>query len=302
MTAAERADLASLAAELGALVRFDAPLAELTTWRIGGPATALAQPTTRAATLALVDWTRRHGWPLRVLGNGSNLLVPDAGVEGLVLHLANQLADACFDGSTLVAEAGCFLPKLARAAGELGLSGLECVVGVPGTVGGGCVTNAGIPSGTLGDCLVSLDALDAAGDVRALARDELALGHRDSRLRHEPWVVLSAKFALTPGDSGAILERMRAHLEYRRRTQPLNQPTCGSVFRRPPGGYPGELLERAGCKGLRVGQAVVSDLHANWIVNLGGARAADVRALMDELRTRVQTVCGVELVAEVEVW
>jgi len=249
-----------------------------------------------------VAWTRRLGCPLRVLGNGSNLLAPDAGVRGIVLHLANQLAARRTDGDELVAEAGCFLPKLAHDAATAGLRGLECVVGVPGTVGGGCVTNAGIPSGTLGDVLVAVDVLLPTGAVAALARAELALGHRESRLRHEPWIVLGARVRLAPDDPGAIAERMREHLAYRRRTQPLNLPSCGSVFRRPAEGLPGALLEAVGAKGLRVGDAEVSALHANWIVNLGQATAADVRALMAELAARVRDRLGVALVPEVVVW
>lgn len=302
MTAAERRDLSELAADLGAEARFGQPLAELTTWRIGGPAEALVCPHTRAALQAVTAWTRAAGCPLRVLGNGSNLLAPDEGVAGVVLHLANHLAGHDFDRDELWAEAGCFLPKLARQAAELGRTGLECLVGVPGTIGGACVTNAGIPSGTIGDALLEVEALGPDGNVVTLPKAALALGHRDSRLRHEPWTVLAARLALGRDEPAAILARLAAHLAYRRATQPLNQPSCGSVFRRPAQGFPGAILEAAGCKGLTRGAAQVSELHANWIVNLGGATAADVRALMAEMQARARAGAGVELTPEVVIW
>ncbi|MBI5833308.1 MAG: UDP-N-acetylmuramate dehydrogenase [Armatimonadetes bacterium] len=302
MTAPERADLTTLAADLGADVQFDRPLAELTTWRIGGPADVVLQPHTRAALRAAVAWCRDRHWPCRLLGNGSNLLAPDDGVAGVVVHLANQMAEARWDGTRLDADAGCFLPKLAREAADRGLSGLECVVGVPGTVGGGCVTNAGIPSGTLGDVLLDVDVLLPDGSVRRLTVDEMALGHRESVLRHEPWLALGARFDLRPDEPQAVRARLSEHLAYRRRTQPLSLPSCGSVFRRPAAGFPGALVEAAGCKGLRRGEAQVSELHANWIVNLGAARAADVLWLIDTVRERVRAQSGVELVLEVQIW
>lgn len=302
MTAAERQQLADLAASAGGDLRFEVPLAELTTWKIGGPAEAVYWPRTRAGLVAAAALARRSGWPLRVMGNGSNLLCPDQGVRGLVLNLTNSLAEVRIDGTAVVAEAGAFLPKLARETGGRGLLGLEGVVGVPGTVGGGCVMNAGVPSGVVGDVLSWVEVLTEQGEERRLGRDELALGHRESRLQHEPWLVLAARFELTPGDAEAALARMAEHMAYRKRTQPLSEATCGSVFRRPPDDYPGRLIEVAGGKGLRRGGAVVCELHANWIVNEGGASAADVRALMADLRERVRRQCGVELVPEVVVW
>ncbi len=302
MTQAERAELAALAGDLGADLRFDRPLAELTTWHIGGPADAVVQPHTRNALCAVVGWCRAGGWPCRLLGNGSNLLAPDNGVDGVVLHLANQMTQTTWDGTRLEADAGCFLPKLAREAADRGLSGLECVVGVPGTVGGGCVTNAGIPSGTLSDTLVDADLLLPDGEVRRAAAPDMAFGHRQSVLRREPWLALGARFELRPDEPEAIRARLTEHLAYRRRTQPLNLPSCGSVFRRPAEGFPGALIEAAGGKGLRLGDAQVSELHANWIVNLGSATAAEVRALIDQVSALVLAHSGVELVLEVEIW
>lgn len=302
MTAAERRRLSELADALGGEVSFERPLAELTTWRVGGPAEAVFAPAGRAALSAAVALAEAEGWRCRVIGNGSNLLCPDDGVRGLVLHLAGALTGVRFEGPEIEVEAGAFLPKLARQAGARGLSGLEGLVGVPGTIGGGCVMNAGVPSGTLGDVLVEVEVLRPGGAVERWTVEELALGHRESRLQHEPGIVLSARLRLAPGDPAEIAARMDEHMAYRRRTQPLTLPTCGSVFRRPAEGYPGQLLEEAGCKGLRRGDAEVSSLHANWIVNLGGARAEDIRWLMDEMRRRVRERTGIELVPEVIVW
>lgn len=302
MTAAERRELLELVEDLGGWLTFDQPLAEFTTWRIGGPAEALYQPLEPVPLIAVVDWARDHGQPLHILGNGSNLLCPDEGVPGVVVHLANHLAAFEFEGTTIRAEAGVFLPKLAREAASRGLSGLECVVGVPGTVGGGCVLNAGVPSGTLGEVLVAVEVLTSAGEVKTVPQAELELGHRTSRLQRDSSLVLSASLSLRPGAPAAIEAQMVEHMAYRRRTQPLSQPSCGSVFRRPVEGHPGKFIEDAGCKGLQRGQAQVSALHANWIVNLGGATAGDVRWLMDEIQRRVHEQFGVELVPEVMAW
>ncbi len=302
MSARRHREFAARVAESGGRIAFDEPLASHTTWRIGGPAEVMLFPTHRRIIVEALAYAAGEHWPVRVMGNGSNLLCPDAGVPGLVINLTNCLAAHCFDGEILTAEAGCFLPKLARQAAVAGYAGLECVVGVPGTVGGGCAMNAGIPSGTLGEVLVDLDWLTFAGVERCRPAAELDFGHRQSRLQHEDGLVLQARFRLTPDQPAAILARLDEHLAYRRRTQPLSEATCGSVFRRPEGAFPGQLIEAAGCKGLRVGDAEVSQQHANWIINRGQATAADVRHLIETVRERVRQQSGVELVLEVVDW
>ncbi len=302
MTASERAELAALVADLGGQVRFELPLGELTTWRIGGPAEAVVAVTHRAALVAVARLARQAGWPLRWLGNGSNLLCPDQGVRGVVLHLCGHPAEVTWRDHTVVAEAGAFLPKLAREAAARGSAGLECVGGVPGTVGGGVVLNAGIPAGTISDHLAWVEVLTETGEVVRRSPADLAFGHRTSRLQREPWLVLAAGFSLAADEPGAVSERLNEHLAYRRRTQPLGEPSCGSVFRRPPDDYPGRLIEAVGGKGLRRGDAEVSAVHANWIINRGQATAADVRALMAEIQARVARQFGVDLVPEVIVW
>lgn len=283
-------------------VRFDVPLAELTTWRIGGPAEVVVEPEQVETIIRLRRLAAAEGWPLRVLGNGSNVLAPDGAVSGIVLRLAGALNRVDYEGDLVRAEAGAFLPKLARDAAARGLTGLECVVGVPGTVGGGVVMNAGVPEGTLGQVVRWAEVLRPDGRIDRLTAADLAFAHRDSRLQHEPGLVLRAELRLGEGDPAAITETMDRHMAHRRATQPLNLPSAGSVFRRPPGAHPGALLEEAGCKGLRRGGAEVSELHANWIVNRGGATAAEVRWLIIEMRRRVREQSGVELHLEVEIW
>ena len=302
MTAVERAALDELAGDLGGRIAFDEPLAAHTTWKIGGPAEAMLFPTTRQTLVEAVAFAHLSGWPVRVMGNGSNLLCPDEGVDGLVVNLTNTLADQAFDGDLLTAEAGCFLPKLARQAAQAGYAGLECVVGVPGTVGGGCVMNAGIPAGTLSDILVDLDWLAPDGALQTRPAASLGFGHRESVLQHEQGIVLAARLRLQPDEPASILARLDEHLAYRRQTQPLSEATCGSVFRRPEGAFPGQVIESAGCKGLRVGDAEVSQQHANWILNRGHATAADVRNLIETIRERVRQHTGLELVLEVIDW
>jgi len=302
MTSAERRALSELAAELGGRVAFDEPLAAHTTWKIGGPAEVMLFPTSARTVVEFLAYANQEGWPVRVMGNGSNLLCPDPGVRGLVINLTNSLAEHHFEGEVLLAEGGCFLPKLARQAATAGFAGLECVVGVPGTVGGGCVMNAGIPSGTMSDTLIDLDWLALDGTETRRENATLGFGHRDSVLQTESGIVLRARFRLTRDEPAAILARLDEHLAYRRKTQPLSEATCGSVFRRPGGAFPGQVIEEAGCKGLRIGDAEVSQQHANWIINRGRATAADVRNLIATIRERVRKHHGIELVLEVIDW
>ncbi len=304
MTDRQRCELTQLASRNNIGCMLDKPLAPLTTWSIGGPADVLLQPQSPDAIAAVVKWCGAEGVPWRVLGGGSNVLIPDEGVPGVVFHLPLGLGQVDWEvgRNEVWVAAGYLMPRLARQAAERGLRGVECVVGVPGTIGGGIVTNAGVPDGTLADVLVEVEALYPDGQRRTWPVAELGLGHRTSRFRAEQAVILGARLRLEPDDPDAVRARMTEHLVYRRATQPLNQHTAGSVFRRPAEGFPGQLLEAAGCKGLRHGDAVVSERHANWIENHGAATAADVLALIDEMRARVLAHSGVELELEVLVW
>ena len=275
-----------------------------TTWKVGGPAEWFAEPGTQDELIALAGWAQTQGLPLRCIGAGSNLLIADAGLPGLTLCNRRLQGSRLEASSGLVeAQAGEPIPSLARKAARLGLSGLEWAVGIPGTVGGAVVMNAGAQGGCTADWLQSIWVLDPAQPETPfeLGADELAFAYRHSRLQAESWIVLSACFRLEPGhDPAAITARTSANLHSRTSTQPYQQPSCGSVFRNPEPHKAGRLIEELGLKGLQIGAAQVSPIHANFIVNTGQATAADIDALILEVQHRVMASHGIALHPEVK--
>ncbi len=280
----------------------DCPLASYTTWRIGGPAELLARPNDRDDLLLAVAWAVGHGVPWRILGNGSNLLVRDEGVRGLVIRTRKVLDDVQHDGRRLVAGAGASFPAVARRAAALGLSGLEFGAGIPGTIGGAIVMNAGWHEYEIGNVVKNVEFLEPDGAVRRFDHDGCTFGYRRSRVRGRPGVVLGATLRLEPGDAAAIGARLERYASSRKTNQPTELPSCGSVFLKPGGDFAGRLIERAGLKGLRVGDVQVSPKHANFFVNLGRGTAADVLALVERVEHEVEAGFGVRLVREFEVW
>lgn len=280
---------------------FDEPMSRHTSFRIGGPADALLLPRTLADLQECVRLARELALPLTVVGNGSNLLVRDGGIRGLVLKIAENLAAIERDGTRLRAEAGAPLIAVSRFAADHALTGLEFACGIPGTLGGGVIMNAGAYGGELKDVVTQVRAVDEAGDLRVLSAAEMGFGYRTSVLQRRNWIVFDTTMELRPGDPEAIRAKM-ADLTYQRETkQPLSLPSAGSVFKRPPGGYVGPMVEQLGLKGYRIGDAQVSEKHAGFIVNVGEARAADVLALIDYVRQRVHERFGVWLETEVRV-
>lgn len=280
----------------------DIPLARFTTARIGGPADALVVVEEIAALAEVVQAAWADGIPVTLLGGGSNVLVADRGVRGLVV--LNRARAVRFEGDGRVwAASGVLLPTLARLCGERGWAGLEWAIGIPGTVGGAVVGNAGAHGGEIASCLETAELLLPEGGIVAWSAEELALGYRTSRLKTWPApqrpVVLAARFALHPEDPEVVRKRMAAFNAYRRRTQP-GGASIGSMFRNPPGDYAGRLIEAAGLKGARRGGVVISTLHANFFINEGHGTAADVRALMAEVQRRVYERFGVLLEPEIE--
>jgi UDP-N-acetylmuramate dehydrogenase len=285
-------------------VRWRAPLAEFTTLRVGGPAQALVTPAGAEDIARLINGCRRTGIPWCVLGGGSNLLVADEGVAGLVIVLGRGYADIRVTGKddagrTLVAvEAGCRLAALVNWCRSQGLAGLEFAVGIPGTVGGAIVMNAGAWGREIKDVLVSLTWLAGSGAVRGREGAAMAFAYRS-------WggpadvVILSAIFAFAPGEGAEIDRICREHLAARRLKQPTAPGLAGSFFKNPGGVAAGRLIEEAGLKGARVGGAEVSKIHANFIVNTGQATAADIIKLMRLVRDRVRVVHGVRLEPEI---
>lgn len=275
----------------------DAPLATRTAIRVGGPADLLVRPADPDALAALLRAVRELGVPLAVLGGGANTLVADAGVRGVVLRLPQDLAAERVEGETLVLGAAAPTSRLWVRAHQLGLVGMEFVAGIPGTLGGAVAMNAGTRIGEMKDVVsrVELATADGAGFVEAR---ELGFAYRTCRLPPGA-VVTRVELSLRRGDVAESERIMQEDRDRRRRTQPLDRPTFGSTFRNPPGDFAGRLVEAVGLKGHRVGNAAWSDVHANFVVNLGGATARDVLALVNLARSRVRERFGVVLEAEV---
>ncbi len=278
------------------------PLAGHTTWRIGGPAEALATPVDREDLALAVRFAAEGGRPWRVLGNGSNLLVRDGGVRGIVVRPRRALAEVRVDRCRIEAGAGAALPAVASLAAERGLAGLEFAAGIPGTIGGAVVTNAGWHEHEIAAVVESVEFLEPGGSVRRIPSGECGFGYRRSALRGLPGIVLGAALVLRQDDPAAVRERLGAFAASRRGSQPTDFPSCGSVFRNPPGDFAGRLIDRAGLKGLRVGDIEVSRRHANFLVNLGRGSARDVLALVEIVEREVRDRFGVELVREFELW
>lgn len=278
------------------------PLAPLTTWKIGGAAARLAAPADLEDVWRLMGLAQDRGWPLFFLGRGSNVLIDDAGLPGLTLHLAKSLQNLTRHGDTLRAGAGVSLPRLAQTAARLGFSGFEFLAGIPGTVGAAVRLNAGAEGHSLAGLLRRVWVATPRLQLLTFTGAELGLGYRVSLLLNFPhWLVVEAEFHLAdPAGPEAIQARMGELRAQRRARQPANPRSCGSVFKNPPGGpAAGWLIEAAGFKGHRLGDALVSRKHANFILNHGHATAAQVKALIADIQEKIWQTQGVALEREV---
>jgi len=280
-------------------VRQHEPLARHVTFRIGGPADILLLPRSLDQLAAAVAWLYREDHPFVILGRGSNVLVADRGVRGVVIKTGRGQEGVRYDGRQVVAECGASLPHLSRAAASHGLAGLEFAAGIPGSVGGGVVMNAGAHGCAMADVVRRVRVLTPTGE-RRWSGEEMGFRYRSSRLQEERGVVLDADLELAPADPRDTLARLEEWLRTRSDTQPIGPPSSGCVFRNPGGDHAGRLIDVAGAKGMRAGAAVVSDRHANYILNAGGATAADVLALVGQVRARVREHSGVDLVPEIK--
>ncbi|MBD3868871.1 MAG: UDP-N-acetylmuramate dehydrogenase [Acidobacteria bacterium] len=283
-------------------IEAEAALAPLTTWRIGGPAELLASPADEDDLARALAWADGEGVPWRVLGNGSNLLVSDQGVRGLVLRIRRVLDQLEFDGTTARAGAGLSFPALANACASRGLAGLEFAGGIPGTVGGAVIMNAGWHEHEFGNRVTEVRWLDAGGTVHSFNRKECRFGYRTSRFRSDRGVVVAATIQLEEGESGRIRSQTDMFVDSRKTNQPTHLPSCGSVFLKPPGDFAGRLIDACGLKGRRVGDIQVSPMHANFFVNLGRGSADNVLELVAEVERQVRDQFGVDLVREFEYW
>ncbi len=275
----------------------DAPLAPRTAIRIGGPADLLARPRDAEDLSRLLAACERLGVPVTVLGGGANLLVADRGVRGATVKLPGDFGEESADGERLVLSAGATTARLVARAQAAGLVGCEFISGIPGTLGGAVAMNAGTRIGEMKDVVAAVEVATPAG-ARWIPAAELGFAYRTCRLPAGA-VVTRVEFRLRRGDLAASAAAMAADREYRRRTQPLDRPTWGSTFRNPPGEHAGRLLEAAGMKGERLGDAMFSEVHANFVVNLGRATARDALALVRLGRERVRRRSGVELELEI---
>ena len=279
-------------------------LKEFTTWRVGGPAQWFAEPSDQDSLVALVRWAQERSLPIGCIGAGSNLLVSDRGLPGLTL-CQRRLQGSQLDPREgwVEAWAGEPIPTLARKVARQGLHGLEWAVGIPGTVGGAVVMNAGAQGGCTAEWLHSIQVIDPERPDQpfVLQARDLAFAYRHSRLQDEELLVLSARFRLSPGhDPAAITAHTSANLHSRTKSQPYQQPSCGSVFRNPEPRKAGQLIEELGLKGLSFGGAQVSPLHANFIVNTGSATAADIDTLLSLVQDKVLENYGILLHPEVK--
>lgn len=278
------------------------PMARHTTMRVGGPAEILFSPANEGELLFAVREAKRAGAPFRIIGNGSNLLVLDGGLPGLTIRLGEAFSKISVDGNQIRAQAGALLSRVAAAARDASLTGLEFASGIPGSTGGGMAMNAGAYGGQLSDVFEGCRALDPeTGIISALGPAEMALGYRESAALSRGLIVTEAAFRLTAGDRSAIQAKMDDLSARRREKQPLNLPSAGSTFKRPEGYFAGALIEQAGLKGLRVGGACVSEKHAGFVVNDRGATAKDVLDLIRLVQARVLEHSGVRLETEVRI-
>lgn len=279
----------------------DEPMAKHTSFRIGGPARRMALPKTREQLVVLAGLLQEAGIEPLLLGNGTNLLVADEGLDTVVINTSAQLSRVEQTGECeLTADAGVSLCQLALFAWKQGLAGLAFAHGIPGTLGGGVVMNAGAYGGELKDVIADVTALYPDG-VRTLTADEMGFSYRHSAFSSGEGIVLGAKLKLEPGDPNAIKAKMDELMARRKASQPLEFPSAGSTFKRPPGHYAGPLIESCGLKGARIGGAEVSCKHAGFVVNAGGATCADVLALMEKVQKTVFDTYGVLLEPEVKI-
>jgi len=284
------------------------PLAPLTTFRVGGPADALIETRSSAEIVRALELAHEHGVPVTMLGGGSNVLVSDRGVRGLVVRPRGGVVQPV-DGQHVRADASVTINGLVRWTILRALGGLERWAGTPGTVGGAVVGNAHFGGRLIGDVITEVQVVDRTGEVTVLSVDEMGFAYDRSRVQQTGEVVLTATFRVTAADSTSLRETARASLAYRKRTQPLETPSAGCIFQNPessrdrlPAGMPfsaGALVDRAGLKGVRMGGARVSEAHGNFIVNEGGATAADIRALIERCKSEVQRQFGVTLREEI---
>ena len=284
-------------------LRLDEPMARHTSFRIGGPAEVMAFPKSADELREILKVAVLLDCKCVILGAGTNVLAPDEGIDGVVICLKDCLGGMQrINDTTIRVAAGVTMTRAAVFAANLGLSGLEFTHGIPGTVGGGVYMNAGAYGGEICQVCTSVDVMTMDGTIKTYRGDEMSFSYRHSRLEDEGGIVLSADFVLTPKPENEIRATMQDLMNRRKKSQPLDLPSAGSAFKRPVGGYAAALIDQAGLKGFRVGDAAVSEKHAGFVVNLGNAKAEDVVTLLKEVSNIVLEKSGIFLEPEVRIW
>ena len=291
------AGLAGLVPEENILV--NEPMKKHTTFRIGGEAACYVKIENADQLAAVQQFLQKEAVPVQVLGNGSNLLFGDEGFAGVVLEICDKMNEIRVEGTKIIVQAGALMSKVARVAYENSLTGFEFAAGIPGTIGGGTVMNAGAYGGELKQVISSVKLLDETGKIVELSNEEMEFGYRTSIVKKKPYIVLEVTLQLRSGKQEDILAVMEDLAFRRRDKQPLEYPSAGSTFKRPEGYYAGELIMKSGLRGYRVGGAQVSEKHCGFVINTGDATAEDVLQLMEHVKNTVKATFGVELEPEV---
>ena len=277
----------------------DEPMSRHTTFRVGGTADFFVEIGSPEELLDIINYLTETDRSYFILGNGSNLLVGDKGYEGVILHLGERFNSITVEGNTITAQAGALLSTVAKTAAKNGLSGMEFAAGIPGTIGGAVVMNAGAYEGEMKQIITKVTVMTREGEILELDNETMEFGYRTSRIKNRPFVVLSAVISLEKGDMASIQSKMDDFNNRRRSKQPLEYPSAGSTFKRPEGYYAGKLIMDAGLRGYRVGGAQVSEKHCGFIINVGNATAADISELMDEVIEKVEKQFSVTLEPEI---
>lgn len=280
-------------------IALDEPMSKHTTFRIGGNADCLLQIESAEQLSKVKNYLGKLEMPYFVLGNGSNLLVSDEGYRGVILAVAEKMSDVTVEGNTIIAQAGAPMSKIARVALENGLTGFEFASGIPGTIGGGVVMNAGAYDGELKQVVTYVKVVDAEGNVLELDNEDMEFGYRTSAIKHSDFTAVEVGICLQPGEKEAIKARMDELSSKRREKQPLEFPSAGSTFKRPEGHFAGALIMNADLRGFQIGGAQVSEKHCGFVINKGGATAADVEAVIAHVQEKVKEQFGVDLEPEV---
>ena len=274
-------------------------MAKHTTFRVGGEADFLVEIGNARELSNIIKYLKQTDHKYFILGNGSNLLVGDKGYAGVILRLGQRFSEITVDGNSITAEAGAMLSVVAKTAAKQGLTGMEFASGIPGTMGGAVVMNAGAYDGEMKQIITEVTVMDENGEILTLDNESMEFGYRTSVIKNRSFIVLSAKITLQPGDEEVIRAKMEDFAERRRSKQPLEFPSAGSTFKRPEGYFAGKLIMDAGLRGYRIGGAQVAEKHCGFIINIGNATAADISELMKEVAEKVEEKFSVTLEPEV---